>query len=226
MKDFLNRIVLLCLLACSLPSWSLDSDSKPPVSPAFNAWYWGVGFDMTNFSANRNGVLAAFPTLTPNASIQSSSSNLRLFAGYEFDEFLGAQFDWTGLGSVRGTDSGVSRQLFDPDLISFSAVLNKPLSDKLSLFGKLGGTYWSLRKADAAQDAPAMNSGFGPNIGIGLNFNLYGESERMVRLEWKLLQDGRRSLEQRQQPVPERIIQFLSTFTMTYNSDVSVLLLA
>jgi hypothetical protein len=184
MKDAFNRITLLCMLACPLPSWALDSDPKPPAPPAFNAWYWGIGFDMTNFSTNRNGVLAAFPALTTNTSIQSNSSNLRLFAGYEFDEFLGAQFDWSGLGSVRGTDGGVSRQLFDPDLISFSAVLNQPVSDKLKLFGKLGGTYWGLRKAGAAQNDPAMNSGFGPNLGIGLDLNLYGGSERMIRLEW------------------------------------------
>jgi len=184
MKDSLKHFILLGLLAFPLASKALDYDTKPATAAVSNAWYWGIGFDMTNFSANRNGVLAAFPALTTNTSIQSNSSNLRLFAGYEFDEFLGAQFDWSGLGSVRGTDGGVSRQLFDPDLISFSAVLNQPVSDKLKLFGKLGGTYWALRKAGAAQNDPSMNSGFCPNLGIGLDLNLYGGSERMIRLEW------------------------------------------
>lgn len=189
MKHYFRQIVLMSLLACPLSVWSLEYESNTPASnlPTSNptpSGYWGIGFDMINYSANRNGVLATFPSLTQNASIQSSSSNLRGFVGFRFDEFLGAQLDFASMGSVRSKDLGVTKQLFNPSLFSISAVINKPISDKLKAFGKLGGTYWYLDQPNAPQNTPSLNSGFAPSFGIGLDINLYGGSERMVRLEW------------------------------------------
>ncbi len=184
MKIFFRQIVLLGLLILPVSTWGLEAKANVPDTKPATLGYWGIGFEMINFSVNRNGVLTTFPSLTQNASIQSNSANLHGFIGFQFDEFLGAQLDLASLGSVRSTDLGVTKQLFNPTLISISAVLKKPISDNLKAFGKLGGTYWYLRQPGATQDTPSMNSGFAANFGVGLDFNLYGGSERMLRLEW------------------------------------------
>lgn len=185
MSNFPYKFILLGSLAWPFTASSLELDPNPaPVVRPLKTGYWGIGFDVTNYAVNRSGILANFSTLPASSNIQSSSNNLRGFVGYKFDEFLGAQIDFAGLGSVRSSSGGITKQLFNPDLFSISAVLSKPISDELSMFGKLGGTYWSLRKSGAAQNDPSMNSGFGPSFGVGLDINLYGGRERMLRLEW------------------------------------------
>ncbi|MDH2915308.1 MAG: hypothetical protein PXX77_00380 [Gallionella sp.] len=184
MNIFFRQIVLLGLLILPVSTWGLEAEANASVTKPTTLGYWGIGFDLINFSANRNGVLSTFPSLTQNASIQSNSANLRGFVGFQFDEFLGAQFDLASMGSVRSTDLGVTKQLFNPTLFSISAVLNKPISENLKAFGKLGGTYWYLDQPSATQNTPSLNSGFAPSFGVGLDFNLYGGSERMLRLEW------------------------------------------
>ncbi len=106
------------------------------------------------------------------------------FLGYRFDEILAVQCDFVGGGSIRVNDNGVNKKLFDPFLFSVSAVLNKPISENLNAFGKLGGTFWTLSQPLTSAQSLTVDNGFGLSFGAGVDFNLYGGKERMIRLEW------------------------------------------
>ncbi len=185
MTSLLRNLALLSLLAFAAPSWSLgDALDDPLAKPAAPSGYWGLGFDWMNFSMNRGGVLNTFPSLSQGANLQSSSANLHGFVGFRLDEILSVQCDLIGMGSVRVTDLGVTRKLFDPILFSVSAVMTQPLSNNLKAYGKLGGSYWSLSQPLTSTQALNLNSGFGLSFGAGLDINLYGGTDRVLRLEW------------------------------------------
>lgn len=185
MKLILRNICFINLLAFSVLTWSLEAKSDDVFkSSEVTPHYAGVGVDLINFSLNRAGVLAHVPSLTQGASFKSNATNMHVFSGYRFDEFLAVQFDLIGLGKVNVTDLGAAKELFEPRLFSISAAINRPLSDNFTAFGKLGGTSWSLKSSTDITPRPNLGAGFGLNIGAGLDINLYGSKERAMRLEW------------------------------------------
>lgn len=175
----LHRLITLITLALPLAANAMDT----PLPPTHQG-YWGVGYNMTKFSTNRNGVLTTFNTLSPATSVDGATSNLAAFAGWRFDELLAAQMDMFTGGSVRATDAGVQKKLFEVSLLTISAVANHKLSDQLNLYGKLGGTFFMLSQPLTSNASLTVDNGFGPSFGVGLDYNLYGGSERMLRLEW------------------------------------------
>ncbi|MDD5057184.1 MAG: hypothetical protein PHQ60_04875 [Sideroxydans sp.] len=179
MNTILRNAVVTFLLAVHLPAWSLDN-AAPATNPLANT-YFALGYDAISFKANRSGIIAATPSLSSGATIESASSNLSGVFGWKMDEHLAMQFDLVSFGSVRATDNGISKQILSSTIFSVSAILSQQVSDNLSIFGKLGGTYWGLRNQDSDK---SVNDGFGPSFGAGIDFNLYGGKERMLRLEW------------------------------------------
>lgn len=185
MNSIVRRSVFLCLFVMQTPAWAIDAAAAPTPAPApapatMNG-YWGIGYDAVNFRANRNGVLAQYPTLSSGTEVQPDSSNMSGIFGWRMDEHLAMQIDMIGFGSIRATDNGVSKQLFSPTLLTISAIMSQALSERVSVFGKLGGSYWYLTEQNAQS---SVNDGFGLSYGAGVDFNLYGGKERMLRLEW------------------------------------------
>lgn len=166
----MKRFGLYAVLAASLvalPAHASESESQ---------WYGGVGLGLTNFSVNKSSV----PSLTAASSVDSNSYNLNVFAGYQFDPFLGIELDYLGGGSVTATSHGQTTKLFNVGLTTLSATMGAPLNDNVRLYAKLGGTSWRF----SSQQGVDANDGFGPSAGLGADINLYGGSERKLRIEY------------------------------------------
>jgi hypothetical protein len=58
--------------------------------------------------------------------------------------------------------------------------MGTPLNDSVRLYAKLGGTSWRF----SSQQGVDTNDGFGPSAGLGADINLYGSSERKLRIEY------------------------------------------
>lgn len=166
----MKRFGLFAALAASLialPAQANESESQ---------WYGGLGLGSTNFSVNKISV----PSLTAESSVNSNSYNLNVFAGYQFDSLLGIELDYLGGGSVTATSQGQTMKLFNVELTTISATMGVPLNDSVRLYAKLGGTSWKF----SSQQGVDSNDGFGPSVGLGADINLYGNSDRKLRIEY------------------------------------------
>ncbi len=165
----MKQLGFYALLAASLvapPTQANELESQ---------WYAGVGLGLASFSVNKNSV----PSLSAASSVNSNSYNLNVFAGYQFDPFLGIELDYLGGASVTATNLGQTTKLFNVELTTISATMGAPLNDSVRLYAKLGGTSWKFSSQNAD-----MNGGFGPSAGLGADINLYGNSERKLRIEY------------------------------------------
>jgi len=166
----MKRYAIYTLLAAGLVSFQAQANELEP------QWYGGLGMGMVNFLVNEGSV----PTLTGTSSVNSTSYNINIFAGYQFDPFLGLELNYLGGGSVTATNQAQTTKLFDVSLSTISATMGVPLNDSLRLYAKLGGTSWKFSSPQGA----GLNDGFGPSVGLGANINLFGGSDRMLRIEY------------------------------------------
>lgn len=166
----MKRFGFYTVLAASLVA--LPAQANEPESQ----WYGGVGLSSTNFSVNKSSV----PSLTAASSVNSNSYNLNVFAGYQFDPFLGVELDYLGGGSVTANSQGQTTKVFNVELATLSATMGTPLNDSARLYAKLGGTSWRF----SSQQGVNTNDGFGPSAGLGADINLYGSSDRKLRIEY------------------------------------------
>lgn len=166
----MKRLGLSALLAVNIIACPVHADELG------SKLYAGLGLGTANFSVNRESISA----LTGASSVNASSYNLNVFTGYQFDQFLGIQLDYMGGGSLTATSQGKTNKLFDVSLITISATMGAPLNDNLRIYAKLGGTSWRF----SSQQNVALNDGFGPSAGLGADINLYGSSERRLRIEY------------------------------------------
>ncbi len=164
------------ILACCLLPLSSQADEVSSV-------YFGVGLNATRFSPSTSDLSASYPSLSPSSELNTTSYNLAGYVGYNFDSFLGAELDLIAGGSVSADTAGQQVKLFDVSLLTISAVFNHQLSDRVNLFGKLGGTAWGFTQTNSTANSPE-NSGVSPSIGLGMDINLYGGKERQMRIEW------------------------------------------
>ena len=166
----MKRFALCVLLAANLVALPARADEFE------SQWYGGLGLGLVNFSVNKGSV----PALSATSSVNSNSYNLNAFAGYQFDPFLGFELDYLGGGSVTASSLGQTSKLFNVALTTISATMGTPLNDNVRIYAKLGGTFWKF----SSQRSVAMNDGFGPSAGLGVDVNLYGNSERKLRIEY------------------------------------------
>jgi hypothetical protein len=138
--------------------------------------YFGVGIAGSNFSVNKS----ANSPLTTATSINSNSTNLNIFAGWQLDSFLGMELDYLNGGAVTATSQGQTTKVFDTEMTTIAATMGTPLNDSIRVYAKLGGTFWKFH----SQQNVDLNNGFGSSLGLGADINFYGGSERKLRIEY------------------------------------------
>ncbi len=166
----MKRLGSYALLTASLAASPTQANEQE------SQWYAGVGLGVASFSVNKDSV----PSLSAASSVNSNSYNLNVFAGYQFDPFLGIELDYLGGASVTATSLGQTTKLFDVELTTIAATMGAPVNDSVRLYAKLGGTSWKF----SSQQNANMSGGFGPSAGLGADINLYGSSERKLRIEY------------------------------------------
>lgn len=106
------------------------------------------------------------------------ATGFKLFTGTRFNNVLGAELSYLHLGDVElggGEDSRAHG-------INASLIAGVPLTQSISVNGKLGTTYGWTRIGGPGATGGGKRDDFGLSYGAGLNFNITRQVD--VRVDW------------------------------------------
>lgn len=164
-----TTIPLLILALFSMPSLAAQQ------------WYFGGGIGHTRFSLDQKSIANHFG-LPDGSRYRQNSAGLTLTAGFQFDPILAVETDLVIPGEITATTADGSFKLFNISGMNIKAVLGKNIGGNSRVFGGLGAFLW-----DASEDNSGdrnIDSGTGYSISAGLDYNLFGTSSRLLRLQW------------------------------------------
>ncbi|GAC1423771.1 MAG: hypothetical protein NVSMB6_24910 [Burkholderiaceae bacterium] len=190
----LNRSIIGATLAMACVA-SASAFAAPE-----SAWYAGAGvgsarvsFDNSDFS------VASFPAFaTVSESHDRSQAAYKVFLGYSLNRYLSLEAAYLDLGTYRysytDTPSGFASDDLKVNGFNFSLVGAYPITERFSVFGKVGAFRAKVKSnsmADpvyAANYAPypvgsssstktTLSSGLGLDYALNANFSVRGEYE-------------------------------------------------
>ena len=138
--------------------------------------------------------------------MDDSSLGWKLFAGYNFNQYFGAEFAYVDLdevkaggkadikGSLRGDNfsTEVSGELSgEINGFTFAGVGRYPVTDQLDIFAKAGGFYWDIdlkAKFSSSGDLGSVpfsrsDSGISYVFGLGIEYSI--TENLSLRAEWE-----------------------------------------
>jgi OOP family OmpA-OmpF porin len=177
---------------------SLMSAAALAQSAARPGWYAGAGIGQSR-AQDLDSIDGTFAGrgITSSSAITGTDTALKLFGGYQFTPYIGAEGGYTNLGkfdinsSVAGPTSGTGAGTWEAKNVwSLAAVGTLPITSQLAAIGKLGLAY---SKVNLDYSAPGVaigqsNTGTSPLYGVGLKYSvtpntaLRGEWERYSNL--------------------------------------------
>ena len=141
--------------------------------------YFGFGvtasdlaFNEANLSLNYSGGSLSSFDHTGNA--------FKLFGGYQFDPLLGVEMGITSFGEIVMDSASGQSNLFMADSAYVAATATQPITKNISAIAKLGMSFWELND----NNENTIESGQGLIYGAGIDFNLYGNNDRSLLIEW------------------------------------------
>jgi OOP family OmpA-OmpF porin len=144
-------------LAVSAPAVAQQSDA---------GWYIGGAYGMTSFSVDTTGIT--------NPSVDESDTGFKIYGGFQFNKYLGAEVGYVDLGKA-GVSGSVLGVPFTGDAgataWTFAGVGTLPLNESFALFGKVGLANWKVN-ASASGFGSTDDSGTDAFFGIGGRYNL------------------------------------------------------
>ncbi len=148
---------LLALGVASTPALSQDG-----------GWIFGAGGGQAKAKTGCPDVS------TPGFTCDDSGNAWKVFAGYQFNPYIGYEFGYADLRKVtEQSQAGVGTATFDVKVIDIVLVGTIPFGQQFSLFGKIGGFSWDV-DVTVTGTAPGTNSatGKGMTYGFGAKYNL------------------------------------------------------
>ena len=139
----------------------------------FDGWYGGLSLGQSNYR-DFNA-----------ASINTRTEAWKLYVGYQLNKYLGLEGGYVNLNDMKAVNGSV-RTNVDTDGWALSAVVNYPLTEKISVIGKVGAAYMlaDVRTKDgAALAVTSGDDGYDPNYGVGVSYALLDNLS--VRAEWE-----------------------------------------
>lgn len=119
----------------------------------------------------------------PGASCDDTDTAFRVFGGYTFNKYLGAELGYADLGKVTATVGSLSAEIKSTawDIVAVGTI---PVADKFSLYGKLG-FYQGDSKASGVASGSDSSSGMTYTVGAGYDFN----KNLGMRVDWQRYTD-------------------------------------
>lgn len=121
-------------------------------------WYIGGAYGTTSLDVDTSGL--------PGVSIDDGDSGFKLYGGFQFNKFLGAEVGYVDFGKFpvsAGSTGDLSLTAF-----TLAAVGTLPLGESFALYGKAGLWMWesesSIPNTAGTDDADVF-------IGVGARFN-------------------------------------------------------
>lgn len=153
--------------------------SSTTVSAQDMSYYFGVGLNQSNLVTNQLNMAHAYSTST-ESTFEPTGFGLGLTAGINVDEHLAFEITYSDLGSIALNNGSIKEKAFNVDLLNINAKISHPINENFSAFGKLGISLWDTYD----DDLNTLESGNGFLYGAGVDINLYGNHDRILRVEW------------------------------------------
>lgn len=145
-------------------------------------YYLGLGIGNSSFGLNEDNIIADFGGLSNDSRFNDDATSFSFFGGIPFDDYLSLEFDFVLAGDLTARDNNRSSKLFDVSTLAITAVLSKPVSDKVSLFGRIGAHMWDI--SESSGDLDTINNAVDLTLGLGADINIFGSHARQLRVQW------------------------------------------
>ena len=171
-------------LRLSLLAWALLGACAAQAQTD-TSWYLGASTGPSRTRIDDARILQSLANSgLGNASIidQDRDHAYKVFGGYQFNRFLALEGSYFDLGTFGFAASTTPAGTFNGETrlrgLGLDAVLSAPLTDKFSVFAKVGGNYTEARDrfsasgAATASNANPSISELNPKIGFGMQYAL------------------------------------------------------
>ena len=124
--------------------------------------------------------------------VDSKDTGWKVFGGYMFNRNLGLEVAYVDLG--RTTYSGiyegapVTGGKIDVGGFNVGFIGSIPLSERFSLFGKIGLFIWEVEASDTTGGLPASARADGSDISFGVGLSYDFTRQLGLRAEWEMFQ--------------------------------------
>lgn len=138
----------------------------------FDGWYAGLGVGQSKYND------------IDQTSANTRTEGWKVYAGYQFNKYLGVEGGYVNLNDMTGT-KGAVRTNIDTDAWALSAVLSYPVTDKISVMGKAGVAYMLAdvhTKNGAAVTVTTGDDSYEPTYGVGVKYAVFDNLD--LRAEW------------------------------------------
>ena len=108
----------------------------------------------------------------------------KFFGGYNFNEYLGAEFAYVNAGEPEIKLGNTTLVIIDVSGFSFAGLFRYPVTSEFSIFAKGGGFIWSL-EAEAKRPATTIAEDDGISYIAGLGAEYEVTENFGVRAEWE-----------------------------------------
>lgn len=138
----------------------------------FDGWYGGLGIGQSKYND------------VDQTSANTRTEGWKVYAGYQFNKYLGVEGGYVNLNDMTGT-KGTVRTNIDTDAWALSAVLSYPVTDKISVMGKAGMAYMLAdikTKNGAAVSVRTGDDSYEPTYGVGVKYAVFDNLD--LRAEW------------------------------------------
>lgn len=181
-----HRLLLGAIIAASL---------APAANAADAGFYAGVsaGYSKVDFDvAAYNSALTNAGAVGVSTNSDDSDTGFKVFAGYQFNPYLGIEAGYTDSGEVSLNSTfvgGAATIKAEGTGWQGSVVGTLPISNSISAFGKVGFFAWDLDATIAATGPGGTASGSASTdgtdhvLGAGLNWKLNNTTG--IRAEWE-----------------------------------------
>ena len=123
----------------------------------------------------------------------------KLFAGYSFNQYFGAEFTYVNLGELKSVgkanvtgslNSEISVEIIgEINGFTFAGVGRYPVTDQFDILAKAGGFYWdidlksNLKWRSGSLSGSASDSGISYVLGLGAEYDI--TENLSLRAEWE-----------------------------------------
>lgn len=151
----------------------------------FDGWYAGFGFGQSKYRDVASYIDAEVGPQTASTTANTRSEGWKVYTGYQFNKYLGVEGGYANLNDVTAT-TGTLRTNVVSDAWTLAAVGALPVTDKLSVIGKVGAAYVLSEikaKAGTALTVTSGDDSYEPYYGVGVSYALLDNVS--LRAEWE-----------------------------------------
>jgi hypothetical protein len=145
----------------------------------------GVGLGYSSFNLNETNLINSSPDLNPGAQFDDSATTFNLSGAWIMDDHFAMELDLVFAGDVTVTDSGIKSKLFDVITLATTLAYTQRVSEGIKLFGRFGVHFWDISEGSSyGYYSNSINSAVDLTYGLGVDFSLFGNRARQLRLQW------------------------------------------